>query len=86
MNRARKEKLRDQLETLDIHEHAQVFDVIRRYTNEYTRTNTGALISSESLPDACIVEMETLVAFYLDQRKQMDADERARKESAKGIK
>jgi hypothetical protein len=79
MNRARKEKLRDQLDTLDIHEHAQVFDVIRRYTNEYTRTNTGALISSESLPDACIVEMETLVAFYLDQRKQMDADERARK-------
>ena len=79
MNRARKEKLRDQLETLDIHEHAQVFDVIRRSTNEYTRTNTGALISSESLPDACIVEMETLVAFYLDQRKQMDADERARK-------
>ena len=79
MNRARKEKLRDQLETLDIHEHAQVFDVIRRYTNEYTRTNTGALISSESLPDACIVEMETLVAFYLDQRKQMDAEERARK-------
>ena len=79
MNRARKEKLRDQLETLDIHEHAQVFDVIRRYTNEYTRTNTGALISSESLPDACIVEMESLVAFYLDQRKRMDADERARK-------
>lgn len=78
MNRARKEKLRDQLETLDIHEHAQVFDVIRRYTNEYTRTNTGALISSESLPDACIVEMESLVAFYLDQRKRMDADERAR--------
>jgi hypothetical protein len=79
MNRARKEKLRDQLDTLDIHEHAQVFDVIRRYTNEYTRTNNGALISSESLPDACIAEMETLVAFYLDQRKQMDADERARK-------
>jgi hypothetical protein len=79
MNRARKEKLRDQLETLDIHEHAQVFDVIRRYTNEYTRTNTGALISSESLPDACIEEMETLVAFYLDQRKRMDAEERARK-------
>jgi hypothetical protein len=79
MNRARKEKLRDQLETLDIHEHAQVFDIIKRYTNEYTRTNTGALVSSESLPDACIVEMETTVAFYLDQRKRMDADERVRK-------
>uniref|UniRef100_A0A6C0AJ39 NET domain-containing protein n=1 Tax=viral metagenome TaxID=1070528 RepID=A0A6C0AJ39_9ZZZZ len=83
MNRVRKEKLRDQLETLDIHEHSQVFDVIKRYTNEYTRTNTGALISSESLPDACIVEMERLVAFYLDQRKRMDADERARKSLGK---
>jgi hypothetical protein len=79
MNRLRKEKLRDQLDTLDINEHAQVFDVIKRYTNEYTRTQAGALVSSESLPEACIVEMETLVAFYLDQRKRMDADERARK-------
>ena len=79
MNRSRKEKLRDQLETLDLHEHAQLFEIIKRYTSEYTRTNTGALISSESLPDPCIVEMETLVAFYLDQRKRMDADERARK-------
>ena len=79
MNRSRKEKLRDQLETLDLHEHSQLFEIIKRYTNEYTRTNTGALISSESLPDPCIVEMETLVAFYLDQRKRMDADERARK-------
>jgi hypothetical protein len=79
MNRLRKEKLRDQLDTLDINEHAQVFDVIKRYTNEYTRTHAGALVSSESLPEACIVEMETLVAFYLDQRKRMDADERARK-------
>jgi hypothetical protein len=79
MNRLRKEKLRDQLDTLDINEHAQVFEVIKRYTSEYTRTQAGALVSSESIPDACIVEMETLVAFYLDQRKRMDADERARK-------
>jgi hypothetical protein len=79
MNRLRKEKLRDQLDTLDIHAHAQVFDVIKRYTDEYTRTQAGVLVSSESLPDACIVEMETLVAFYLDQRKRMDADELARK-------
>ena len=79
MNRARKEKLRDQLDTLDLHEHAQVFEVIKRYTEEYTRTHAGVLVSSESIPDACIVEMETLVAFYLDQRKRMDADERTRK-------
>jgi hypothetical protein len=79
MSRSRKEKLRDQLDTLDIHEHAQVFTIIKKYTDEYTKTQTGVLVSSESLPEGCIAEMETLVAFYLDQRKRMDADERARK-------
>ena len=79
MSRSRKEKLRDQLDMLDIHEHAQVFTIIKKYTDEYTKTQTGVLVSSESLPDGCITEMETLVAFYLDQRKRMDADERARK-------
>jgi hypothetical protein len=79
MNRSRKEKLREQLDTLDVEEHAQVFNVIKKYTTEYTRTQTGVLVSSESIPDTCIAEMETLVTFYLDQRKRMDADERARK-------
>jgi hypothetical protein len=79
MSRNRKEKLRDQLDTLDIHEHAQVFTIIKKYTDEYTKTQSGVLVSSESLPEGCISEMETLVAFYLDQRKRMDADERARK-------
>ena len=79
MNRSRKEKLREQLDTLDVEEHAQVFNVIKKYTTEYTRTQTGVLVSSESIPDTCITEMETLVAFYLDQRKRMDADERTRK-------
>ena len=78
-SRLRKEKLREQLDALDVHEHAQVFEVIKRYTQEFTRTNSGVLVSSESLPPACIAEMETLVAFYTDQRKRMDADERARK-------
>ena len=79
MSRSRKEKLRDQIDMLDIHEHAQVFAIIKKYTDEYTKTQTGVLVSSESLPEGCISEMETLVAFYLDQRKRMDADERARK-------
>jgi hypothetical protein len=79
MNRSRKEKLRDQIDSLGVDEHAQVFAVIKRYTNEYTRTQTGVLVSSESIPDTCIAEMETMVSFYLDQRKRMDADERTRK-------
>jgi hypothetical protein len=79
MSRSRKETLREHLDTLDVHEHAQVFNIIKKYTDEYTRTQSGVLVSSESLPEPCISEMETLVAFYLDQRKRMDADERARK-------
>jgi hypothetical protein len=79
MSRSRKETLREHLDTLDVHEHAQVFSIIKKYTDEYTRTQSGVLVSSESLPEPCISEMETLVAFYLDQRKRMDADERARK-------
>ena len=79
MNRARKDKLREQIDGLDVHEHAQVFSILKRYTEEYTKTQSGVLVSSESLPDTCIEEMERLVAFYVDQRSRMDADERARK-------
>jgi len=83
MNRARKEKLRDQLDLLDSHEHAQVFAIIKRHTDSFTRTQTGVLVSSEVLSDVCMLEMETMVAFYIDQRKRMDADDVARKTMVK---
>ena len=74
MNRVRKERLKETLEKLDPEEHAQVFGIIKRYTNEYTRTQTGVLVSSDVLPDQCLQEMETMVAYFLDQRKRMDVD------------
>jgi|UniRef100_A0A6C0JIQ8 hypothetical protein len=83
MNRARKEKLRDQLDLLDPHEHAQVFAVIKHHTESYTKTQTGVLVSSEVLSDVCMLEMEKMVAFYLDQRKRMDADDVVRKTMVK---
>lgn len=83
MNRARKEKLRDQMELLDSNEHAQIFAVIKHHTESYTKTQTGVLVSSEVLSDVCMMEMEKLVAFYLDQRKRMDADDAVRKTMAK---
>ena len=83
MNRARKEKLRDQLDLLDPHEHAQVFAVIKHHTESYTKTQTGVLVSSEVLSDSCMMEMEKMVAFYLDQRKRMDADDVVRKTMVK---
>ena len=72
MNRVRKEKLKENIEKLDPQEHAQIFSIIRKYTADYTKTQSGVLVSSDTLPDVCIDEMETMVAYCLDQRKQFD--------------
>ena len=79
MNRSRKEALKERLDRLDANEHAQIFNVIKKYTESFTKTQNGVLISSDVLPDACLLEMDKMVTFYLDQHKQMEADESERK-------
>ena len=79
MNRAQKEALKEKIDKLDAQEHAQIFEVIKRYTETYTKTQNGVLVSSDSLPDECLQEMEKMVIFYIDQRKRMDADTAERK-------
>jgi hypothetical protein len=79
MNRAQLEGLRERIETLDPQEHAQLFEVIRRYTDKYTKTQTGVLLSSDCLPAACLQELDTMVSFYTDQRKRMETDTLERK-------
>lgn len=76
MNRVRKEQLKEKIEKLDAEEHVQIFDIIKRYTENYTKTQTGVLVSSDFLPDACLVEIETLVAYYIDQRNRIDFNRR----------
>ncbi len=72
MKRPQKEKLKENLEKLDPEEHAQVFNVIKKYTDTYTKTQSGVLVSSDVLPDECLKEIETMVTYYLDQRKTMN--------------
>lgn len=79
MNRSQKEALKEKIEKLDAQEHAQIFEVIKRYTETYTKTQNGVLVSSDSLPDECLREIEKMVIFYMDQRKRMDADVAERK-------
>jgi hypothetical protein len=79
MNRAQKEALKEKLEKLDPQEHEQLFAIIKRYTSQFTKTQTGVLVSSDVLPDECLREMERMVAFYMDQRKRMEADAAERK-------
>jgi hypothetical protein len=69
MNRSRKEALKEKIDKLFEYEHAQILEIIKKYTDNYTKTEHRVFISSDVLPDECIVEIETQVAFYLDQRK-----------------
>lgn len=72
MKRQQKEKLKENLDKLDAEEHAQVFAIIKKYTDVFTKTQNGVLISSDNLSDECLLEMEQMVKYYLDQRKTMD--------------
>lgn len=79
MNRAQLEVLREKIDRLDPQEHAQLFEVIKRYTDKFTKTQTGVLLSSDTLPAECLRELDQMVSFYADQRKRMDADTLERK-------
>ena len=76
MNRIRKETLKENIERLDAQEHAQILVVINKYTTDYTKTQNGALISSDVLSNECLLEVEKLVSFYMDQRKMIDFNRR----------
>ena len=71
MNRLRKEQLKEKLEKLDAEEHSQIFATIQRYTQEYTRTASGVFVSTDNLSDECLLELEKMVQYYLDQRKSL---------------
>jgi hypothetical protein len=79
MNRSQLETLRETIDRLDPQEHAQLFEVIKRYTQSYTKTQTGVLVSSDGLPAECLHELSNLVSFYSDQRKRMETDTLERK-------
>ena len=72
MSRAHLEALKEKIEKLDPEEHAQIFAIIQRHTNNYTKTQTGVLVSSDFLNAACLKEIENAVKFYIDQRKMID--------------
>lgn len=71
--------MKEKLDQLDANEHEQIFGIIKKYTENYTKTQNGVLVSSDALPDECLVEIDRMVTFYLDQHKQMDADALERK-------
>jgi hypothetical protein len=77
--RTKKEWMKDQLDSMDANEHVQVLEIIRKYTDQCTKTQTGVLISTDLLNDECLGEIEHYIHFLLDQRKRMEEDVKTRK-------
>jgi hypothetical protein len=79
VSRNDKEWMKEQLDKLDMNEHTQVFDIVKKYTEEFTKTQTGILVSTASLSNECLEEIRRYINFCLDQRKRMDEDQKTRK-------
>jgi hypothetical protein len=77
--RSRKEWIKDQLDRMDSNEHSQLFAIIRKYSDQFTKTQTGVLVSTDTLSDQCLGEIENYINFSMDQRKRMDDDLKTRK-------
>ena len=79
ISRTKKEWLKDQLDRMESNEHNQVFRIIQKYTDEYTKTQSGVLVSTDNLNNDCLQEIEHYIQFSIDQKKRMDDDLKTRK-------
>lgn len=77
--RSKKEWLKDQLDKMEENEHKQVFTIIKKFTDQFTKTQSGVLVSTNNLSDECLMEIDKYITFCLDQRKRMDDDMKTRK-------
>ena len=71
--------MKDRLDAMDANEHSQIFTIVRKYTDQGTRTQSGILISTEFMSDECLGEIEAYIQFLSDQRKRMEEDTKARR-------
>jgi hypothetical protein len=73
------ESLKDNIDKLDVNEHKQIYNIMNKTQPPVTKTQNGVLISSETLDNDTLVEVERYVLFCLDQRKRMEDDMKTRK-------
>lgn len=79
VERTKKEWLKEQLDRMETNEHNQVFQIIKKYTDQYTKTQGGVLVSTDTLNNECLHEIEQYVHFCSDQKKRMEDDLKTRK-------
>lgn len=51
-----------------------MFLIIKNYTQDFTRTESGVLIQASVLSNKCLDEMKIYTQFCLDQKRRMDED------------
>jgi hypothetical protein len=64
--RSKKEWLKDNLDRMESNEHNQVFAIIKKHTDQFTKTQTGVLVSTDNLSSECLDEIEK----YLDMTNE----------------
>jgi hypothetical protein len=73
------EALKDKIDRLEVNEHKQIYNIIKKKSPHVTKTQNGVLVSSDTLDDDTLTEVEKYVLFCLDQRKRMEDDMKTRK-------
>lgn len=78
-SRSKLEMLKDQIDKLEPNEHKQIYNIIRKASPQVTKTQNGVLVSTDTLDENTLTEVERYVHFCLDQRKRMEDDMKTRK-------
>jgi hypothetical protein len=73
------ESLKDKIDKLEVNEHKQIYNIMKKNGPPVTKTQNGVLISSETLDNDTLAEVERYVLFCVDQRKRMEDDMKTRK-------
>jgi len=77
--RSKLEMLKDQIDKLEVNEHKQIYNIMKKNELHVTKTQNGVLVSADSLSEETLIEVERYVLFCVDQRKRMDEDMKTRK-------
>lgn len=82
-SRSTLESLKEKIDKLDLNEHRQIYNIIKRFNKnqiQTTKTQHGILITADTLDKETVDEIQRYVHFCIDQRKRMDDDMKTRKE------
>jgi hypothetical protein len=79
MDRTRKEQMKEKIDRMDPNEHVQILNIVKKFTDNFTKTDKGILISTDILPEECLQEIEAYIHFSIDQRKRIDEDNKTRR-------